>query len=102
MAQRDSNGRFIKGNKARTLAKQNKVKTKQVLNKTEMLQQEIYNETLEQILDKLRNGELGARELISLNSSVADFVTPKAKVGRPKKKDVNENVSNLLNYLKNE
>ena len=100
MAQRDENGRFIKGNKARTVAKQKKIKTKEVLNKTEMLQQEIYNATLENLLDAIRNGELTMRDQITLNNNVSDFVTPKvSKGGRPKKKDVQSDLDNLLDIL---
>lgn len=100
MAQRDENGRFIKGNKARTVAKQKKVRTKEILDETEMLQQEIYNESLRQLKDKLVNGELSSADLLRLNSNTAEFVTPKApKQGRPKKKDVSEDLDNLLDIL---
>ena len=84
MATRDSSGRFVKGNKARSVHKQKQLKTRDILNEMEELQTKIYNESLKQILEKLETGELAANELIRINSSVAEMVTPKAEK-RPKK-----------------
>ena len=94
MATRDSNGRFVKGNKARTVHKQNQLKTKDILTEMEELQAQIYNESLRQILDKLQAGELSANELIRINSGVAEMVTPKADK-RPKKTSANKALGNI-------
>lgn len=100
MAMRDNKGRFIKGNKVRTVAKQKKVQTQEILDETQQLQQRIYNESLRQILDKLEAGDMSSTDLIRVNSTTAEFVTPKApKVGRPKKQDASQNLDELLNIL---
>ena len=96
-------GKFEKGNTiARDAAAKNRKKkqeAKLVLNETEMLQAKIYNESLKQILQKLEDGELSSGDLIRVNSTVAEFVQPKAKVGRPKKIDASAKVDDLLNAL---
>jgi len=99
MATRDNKGRFVKGNKARTNAKQKDLKNKKKLSDMDMLQVEIYNESLKQLLEALKNGELDMTEVIRVNSNLAEMVTPKAKVGRPKKTDLKSKVNELKNLL---
>ena len=92
-------GKFQKGNTARADWAKKRRESKQILNETEKLQQRIYNETLRQILDKLENNELSSGDLIRVNSTVAEFVNPKVKVGRPKKVNPQDNIDDLLNAL---
>ena len=95
--------KFQKGNTvARDAAARNRKKkqeAKLVLNETDMLQAKIYNESLKQILEKLENQELSSADLIRVNSTVAEFVNPKVKAGRPKKKDPKADIDNLLDAL---
>ena len=95
--------RFAKGNTvARDAAARNrkkKAEAKLVLNETDMLQAKIYNESLKQILEKLESQELSSADLIRVNSTVAEFVQPKVKVGRPPKKNPKKDVDDLLNAL---
>jgi hypothetical protein len=91
---RDKNGRFVKGNKARSVHKQKVLKSKAVLNEMEELQAKIYNESLKQILDKLETGELNASELIRINSGVAEMVTPKADK-KPMRKSAKKALGNI-------
>lgn len=91
---RDKNGRFVKGNKARAVHKQKVLKSKEVLTEMEELQAKIYNESLRQILEKLQEGELDASELIRVNSSVAEQVSPKAEK-RPKKANSKKQLGDL-------
>ena len=91
---RDKNGRFVKGNKARSVHKQKVLKSKAVLNEMEELQAKIYNESLKQLLQKLQEGELDASELIRVNSTVAEQVSPKAEK-RPKKSNAKKQLGDL-------
>ena len=78
-----------------------KYEARLVMDETAMLQQKIYNKSLEQILEKLENQELSSGDLIRVNSSVSEFVTSKVKaVGAPKKqKSVQKDVDDLLQAL---
>lgn len=97
---RDEKGRFIKGHAVRTVAKQKKIQSQEILDETAQLQQQIYNESLRQLKDKLVNGELSSADLIRVNSQTAEFVTPKApKQGRPKKRNAEDDLNNLLDIL---
>ena len=84
MAQRNNKGQFVKNNNVRTVHKQKQLKSKSIMNELEELQASIYIESLRQIKDKLESGEINAGELIKINASVAEQVSPKA-VARPKK-----------------
>lgn len=94
MAQRDENGRFVKGNKARTDHKIKVMKSKAILDELEELQASIYIESLRQIKDKLESGEINANELIRINSSVAEQVSPKAEK-RPKKSNAKKALGDI-------
>ena len=93
-------GQFQKGNTARADWAKKRRESKQILNETEKLQQQIYNASLRQILEKLEAQELSSGDLIRVNSTVAEFVNPKVKVGRPKKVNPQDNIDDLLNALK--
>jgi len=92
-------GMFQKGNKARTIHSQKQKQSKKILDETEKLQQQIYNASLRQILEKLEAQELSSGDLIRVNSTVAEFVNPKVKVGRAKKVNPQDNIDDLLNAL---
>lgn len=92
-------GQFKKGNTARQDWAKKRRESKQILNETEKLQQQIYNASLSQILEKLEARELSSADLIRVNSTVAEFVNPKVKVGRPKKVNPQDNIDDLLNAL---
>ena len=94
MSNRDKNGRFVKGNAARTVHKQKQLKSKAILDELEELQASIYIESLRQIKDKLESGEINANELIRINSSVAEQVSVK-KEKRPTKAKANKMLGDL-------
>ena len=95
-------GMFQKGNTARQDYAKKKRESKQILNETEKLQQQIYNASLRQILEKLEAQELSSGDLIRVNSTVAEFVNPKVKVGRPKKVNPQDNIEDIMNALESE
>ena len=91
---RNNKGQFVKGNKARTVHKQKVMKSKSIMNELEELQASIYLESLKQIMTKLEEGEIGANELIRINASVAEQVSPKAEK-RPKKANTKKQLGDL-------
>ena len=91
---RNNKGQFVKGNKARSVHKQKVMKSKSIMNELEELQASIYLESLKQIMTKLEEGEIGANELIRINASVAEQVSPKAEK-RPKKANTKKQLGDL-------
>ena len=91
---RNSKGQFVKGNKARTDHKIKVMKSKAIMSELEELQASIYLESLKQIMTKLEEGEINANELIRINASVAEQVSPKAEK-RPKKANTKKQLGDL-------
>lgn len=100
MATRNSKGQFVKGNKARTIHKQETLRQKSKLTQLEELQLDIYLESLKQIQEKLINGELDSAELIRTNSMVAEMVTPKKQKGDKLKGKTNAKQRRQITDLK--
>lgn len=95
-AQRNKKGQWIKGNNARKIGAQKRLKAKAVLTEMEELQAQIYNESLKQILEALKEGELTQREVIQVMGNIGDFITPKKTT-----KDANKKIKKLdLNSFK--
>jgi len=97
---RNEKGQFVKGNKARTVHKQETLRQKSKLTELEELQVDIYLESLKQLKDKLINGELDSAELIRTNSMVAEMVTPKKQKGDKSKPKTNAKQRVKINDIK--
>ena len=94
-------GMFQKGNTAKADAAKKKRESKQVLDETEMKQQKLFNKYLDWIEDVWHSEEIKPADRIRIGTTIAEFVTPKVKVGLPSKKDTPQSkLDGLMGALK--
>ena len=86
MAQRNEKGQFVKGNNVRGIHKQKEIASQRILDETARLHQQIYNESLKQLLEAVQNGEIGTKDLITLANNVSEHVASKKARGEKAKK----------------